>query len=73
MTITKALAKQLLGLSTDAELARLLGPTKQAVCRWGENDPLPEGRQWQLRALRPDLFVTGDDVAGQPAEARHAA
>jgi hypothetical protein len=30
---------------------------KHGVDLWGEAEPLPAARQWQLRALRPDLFA----------------
>lgn len=56
MDMTKKEAKSLLGFSTDAELARFFGVSKQAVSFWHEDEPLPEGRQWELRARRPDLF-----------------
>ncbi|RRU23605.1 hypothetical protein [Stenotrophomonas sp. 278] len=54
--ITKAMAKKALGFSQDTQLASFFGTSKQAVGRWPEDDPLPDGRQWQARALRPDLF-----------------
>lgn len=56
MNITKAAVKTALRLSTDVEVARFFKTTKQAVGRWRDNDPLPERRQWQLRALRPDIW-----------------
>lgn len=57
MDITKGQAKAELGITTDAELARLLGITKQAVGRFGsDDDTLPKGRQWQLMARWPELF-----------------
>ena len=58
MNTTKAEAKRLLGIDTDAKLARFFGVTRNAANLWGEDDPLPDARQWQLRALRPDLFPT---------------
>lgn len=54
--ITKAMAKTALGFAQDTQLANFFQTTKQAVGRWDEDEPLPEGRQWQARALRPDLF-----------------
>jgi len=55
--ITVGQAKAALGIKTDAELARLLGVSKQAISNLGGDDSaLPDGRQWQLRAMRPDLF-----------------
>lgn len=63
MTITKASLKRALGLETDTELAQFFGTTKQAVGQWGDDDkPIPEGRQWQARALRPDLFQAPDST-----------
>ena len=56
MNITKRQIKEALGLATDVEVAAFFGTTKQAVGAWGETDPVPEGRQWQAIALRPDLF-----------------
>lgn len=57
MEITKRSAKAALGLDTDAGLAQVLGISKQAVSQMGsEDEALPMARQWQLRALRPDLF-----------------
>lgn len=56
MDITKQAAKAALGIKTDTELAAFLGVTKQAVSSWGDDSPLPDGRQWQLLALRPDVF-----------------
>lgn len=54
MKLTKRQAKEALGLSTDADFSRLLGITKQAVSQMPEDEAIPEGRQWQLRALHPD-------------------
>lgn len=56
MQITKRSAKAALGFLTDVEFASFLGCSKQAVSKMLEDEPLPDGRQWQLRALRPDLF-----------------
>lgn len=63
MTITKASVKRALGFRTDAELARcFINPktgrplTKQAVSRWRDDEPLPDGRQWELRARCPEIF-----------------
>lgn len=56
MTLTKRSAKQALGLKRDAQLADFFGISRQAVSKWAANDPLPEGRQWQVRAMRPELF-----------------
>jgi hypothetical protein len=56
MEMTKRSVKASLGFKKDIELARFLGISKQAVGQIGEDDALPEGRQWQVRALRPDVF-----------------
>lgn len=58
MLMTKAAVKEALGFTTDAELARFFGIGRWAVGQWPENEDIPEGRQWQLRAQRPDLFPT---------------
>ena len=62
--ITKPEAMRLLGLKTDTEFAAWFRdqPTKQAAGAWGDG-PLPDGRQWELRARRPDLF---GPVSDQP-------
>lgn len=56
MNITKQQVKDRLGFTTDVQVAAFFGTSKQAVNAWGEDAPLPEGRQWQARALRPDVF-----------------
>ena len=56
MDITKRSAKKALGFETDVELAKFLGVTKQALTRVSDDEALPAGHQWQLRAKRPDLF-----------------
>lgn len=56
MDMTKRAVKEALGIPRDTDLARFFGTTKQAVSRWSEDEPIPEGRQWQVRAKRPDLF-----------------
>lgn len=56
MDMTKRNVKSALEIDTDAELARFFGIGRWAVGQWGEDDPIPEGRQWQVRARRPDLF-----------------
>lgn len=60
MDMTKASVKRALGLETDTELALFFGTTKQAVGQWGDGK-IPEGRQWQARAKRPDLFPAPSD------------
>ncbi|WP_249330844.1 Cro/CI family transcriptional regulator [Xylella fastidiosa] len=42
----------------DRQLADFFGVSKAAVSKWPENQGMPEVRQWQLRALRPDVFGT---------------
>lgn len=56
MDLTKRAIKGALGIETDAELARFFGIGRWAVGQWPEDEPIPEARQWQLRAKRPDLF-----------------
>jgi hypothetical protein len=51
-----------------AALARALGVTRASVSEWKEKGVLPEGRVWQLIALRPDRFGHL-----QPPAAVHAA
>jgi len=53
--ITKRALKRAIG-AKDADLARFFSVTPSAVSQWPEDLPLPEIRQWQLRALRPDIF-----------------
>lgn len=66
MTITKAQARTALGFTKDIELAVFFGVSRAAVCNWPEDKPLPDGRQWELRAKRPDLFPPAVDT-GQGA------
>ena len=56
MNITKRHIKESLGLTTDVQVAEFFGTTKQAVGAWGDDEALPEGRQWQAIALRPGVF-----------------
>lgn len=56
MDMTKTAVKKALDIDTDAELARYFGCLRQAVDQWGVDDPIPQARQWELRARRPDLF-----------------
>lgn len=58
MDMTKRAIKKALDIQTDADLARFFGIGRWAVGQWPEDDTIPEGRQWQARALRPDLFET---------------
>lgn len=56
MKMTKREVRACLGFVLDKELAQFFGVGKAAVSQWHENKPIPVVRQWQLRALRPDLF-----------------
>ncbi|WP_115560045.1 hypothetical protein [Xanthomonas arboricola] len=56
--LTKRKVREALGFTRDRELAEFFNTSKQAVSRWPEDEELPEGRQWQARALRPDAFIT---------------
>lgn len=56
MNITKRQIKAALGLTTDVEVATFFNTSKQAVGAWGDDEPIPEGRQWQAIALRPGVF-----------------
>jgi len=38
---------------SQAKLARLLGVSRAAVCKWGN---VPQGRIFQLMVLRPEWF-----------------
>ena len=60
MDMTKTAVKTALGFKTDAELARLFDIGRWAVGQWPDDSPIPEGRRWQLRAKRPDLFPTAE-------------
>lgn len=62
--MTKNLVRAALGLETDAALADLLGVTRAAVAQWPEDEPIPEKRQWQLRAIRPGLFDQAHSAQG---------
>ena len=62
MDMTKRAVKEALGIETDAELARFFDIGRWAVGQWPDDKPIPEGRQWQARALRPDLFGAAGKV-----------
>lgn len=64
MDMTKQAVKAALGFQKDTELATFFQTTKQAVGNWPDDKPLPEGRQWQARALRPDLFGPAPEKGG---------
>ncbi|MCC8492317.1 hypothetical protein TP46_12330 [Xanthomonas citri pv. aurantifolii] len=67
--MTKRAVKKALGLTTDAELARFFGIGRWAVGQWPQDKAMPEGRQWQAKALRPDVFGPAPKKKG----VRHAA
>lgn len=58
MDMTKQQVKKALGIETDAELARQFSPPigRWAVGQWKEDEPIPTGRQWELRARFADVF-----------------
>lgn len=60
MDMTKRAVKTALQLETDADLARFFNIGRAAVGFWQDDEPIPEARQWELRARRPELFA-GDD------------
>jgi hypothetical protein len=59
MEMTKRNVRRALGFRRDIELARFFGVSKGAVSQWPEGEAIPEVRQWQAKAKRPDLF--GDE------------
>lgn len=56
MQWTKREVREALGFTLDKELTEFFGIGKGGVSNWPEDEPIPEGRQWQARALRPRLF-----------------
>jgi hypothetical protein len=50
--MTKEQAIQYAG--NQAKLAKILGITRMAVCRWKE---IPQARIWQLQLLHPEWFI----------------
>ncbi len=56
MNMTKPQIREALGIETDTELATFFDTSKQAIYGWGDDKPIPEGRQWQARAKRPDVI-----------------
>lgn len=60
MRLTKKALVHLAG--SQEALAALLGISSAAISQWGEFPP--EGRGWQLRALRPEWFRA---ESGEPA------
>lgn len=57
MNMTKPEVRKALGLETDSQLADLLGVTRSAISQWPDDAPIPMPRQWQLKAMRPDVFA----------------
>lgn len=56
MQYTKRQARELLGVDTDADLARFFGIHRSALVRWPENQPIPAARQDILaRVTKSDL------------------
>lgn len=43
---------------TAAALAELLGITPSAVSQW--EDDVPKAREWQLRVIKPEWFVSDE-------------
>ena len=58
IALTKSAVKTALGIRSDADLARFFSTSRQSVCKWRDDEPIPVQRQWQLRAMRPALFRT---------------
>ena len=51
MKITKKKAKALLGVKSDAELARRLGVTRQALTQWRDMRSIPKKRVQQVKEM----------------------
>jgi hypothetical protein len=58
MNMTKRSVKQHLGVESDAELARIFNIGRWAVGQWPDDEPIPEARQWELKARFPRQFQT---------------
>lgn len=56
MNMTKPEVRKALGLETDSQLADKLGVTRSAISQWPDDAPIPMPRQWQLKAMHPDIF-----------------
>ena len=54
--MTKAFILATLSLTTETELAKVFGISREAVNQWPTDDPIPLGRQYELKAKRPDVF-----------------
>ena len=48
---TKAEARALFDAKRDADLARVLGITPQALYHYGDDEALHDNQQWRIRAL----------------------
>jgi len=66
MHMTKRFVREALDFSKDVRLAEFFGVGRAAVSAWADDKPIPLARQWQARALRPDLF--GPSPASEPME-----
>lgn len=58
MNMTKREVKEALNIESDADLARYFGIGRWAVGQWPDDAPIPQGRQWELRAKMPATFPT---------------
>ena len=58
--VTKREARDLLEVTSDHALSKALGTSPQAIYQWGEHDPIPRQRVWQIKAL---LAEKGKQVA----------
>ena len=43
-------------LGEGRKLADKLGVTRSAISQWPDDAPIPMPRQWQLKAMHPDIF-----------------
>lgn len=57
MELTPNNIMKALGIETKSALAEFFSTSRQNVHQWADDQPIPEGRQWQAIALRPDLFA----------------
>lgn len=73
MNMTKQEVKAALGYSTDVELAKLFAIGRWAVGQWKDDEPIPDQRQWELRARFPDLFPLPQGSSGNSNDAKAAA
>ncbi|MFW6024051.1 MAG: Cro/CI family transcriptional regulator [Dichotomicrobium sp.] len=66
--ITKREAREIMGVESDHALAKKLGTSHQAVYKWGGDDePIPEKRQWQIRCLIAEGKVSRPGEGSQAA------